>query len=318
MRIDSDTVAICMGSYNGAQFIEEFLGSIVNQAYQNWMLFIRDDNSNDNTLACIKKYLDSCGDKIILIENLTPEERGVQKNYASILSWIKKHYDFQYFMFADQDDVWLEEKIEKTFSAMKKAENGYNQGPVLVHTDLKVVDRDLCVLGESFFKYRSLDPDKKDLRSLLVQNNITGCTMMWNKALNDLIDIGSKSVEIPDWWVTLTAAAFGRIVCVKEPTILYRQHGKNTVGATHVNSFGFIIKRLSNISHVKETLHKAVRQAQSFLASHEAHLDPEQKDILLRFATLYEHNKISRMLIVCKEPFLKQGLMQIIGELLFI
>lgn len=57
-----------------------------------------------------------------------------------------------------------------------------------------------------------------------------------------------------DWWMALAASCFGRIEFISEPTILYRQHGNNVVGATNVNSLSFIIKRLTGSAHVKETL----------------------------------------------------------------
>lgn len=318
MRIDESTVAICMGTYNGALFIEEQLGSLLRQTYQNWVLFIRDDTSGDETAAIVDKFAAAYPEKIIVIKDPALAGGSAQRNYASILSWVKENFDFPYYMFADQDDVWLEDKVEKSIRAMQDHEKEHKNIPILVHTDLTVVDRDLNVLSESFFAYRALDPDVQDLRHLLIQNNITGCTMMWNKALNQLLDLGSEAVAVPDWWVTLTAAAFGEIVCVKEATILYRQHGKNAVGATHVNSVGFVIKRMLNGDHVKTTLRKAVCQAQSFLAYHDAILSEEQKRILHRFSTLYDHNKWKRILIICQESFFKQGIVQVIGELLFI
>lgn len=317
MTIDHNTVAICMATYNGETYIEEQIASILKQTYTNWVLFIRDDHSRDGTVEAIRGFIARYSDKIILIEDGTLKGGSAKQNFASILQWVTEHYDFQYFMFSDQDDVWLGEKIEKTMAAMKKNENSPDQ-PLLVHTDLKVVDQDLQVLGESFFQYRALNPEVKDLRHLLIQNNITGCTMLWNKALNDLIDIGDEAVAMHDWWITLTACVFGKIVCLKEATVLYRQHGSNVVGATKVNSLGFIKKRLSNLSHVRKTLHMAVDQAGLFLGQNREELPSETQRILRIFSELYTKNKLIRMATVWKESFLKQGLLQIIGELIFI
>lgn len=252
-----------------------------------------------------------------MVEDASLDGGSAKQNFASILSWVNGNYDFSYFMFADQDDVWMNDKIEKTLQAMRKAETEC-QGPVLFHTDLSVVDRNLNILGESFFKYRSLEPEIKDLRHLLIQNNVTGCTMLWNRALNDRIDLGNDAIAMHDWWIALTACVFGRIICLKMPTVLYRQHGSNVVGATKVDSLNFIKMRLSNLPHVRRTLHMAVEQAHEFAVYYKDQLGQEQTEILRSFSTLYEHNKLKRLTTVCRGSFLKQGWIQIVGELLFI
>lgn len=317
MVIDNNTIAICMATYNGEAYLAEQIDSILRQTYQNWLLFIRDDGSQDGTTEIIQRYEQQYHDRIVWIEDPSLAGGSSKKNFASILSWVKRNYDFPYFMFADQDDVWLETKIEKSIQLLQEYET-VSKIPLLVHTDLKVVDQDLIVLGESFFQYRALNPNVKDLRHLLIQNNVTGCTMLWNKALNELLNIEDDAVAMHDWWIALTACCFGKILCLKEPTILYRQHGSNVVGATRVNTLGFILKRLSGSNHVRKTLLMAVEQAAAFRNCYAEQLNSENHRVLRTFSELYTHNKIVRIFTVCREPFLKQGFVQIIGELIFI
>ena len=317
MIVNDNMVAICLATYNGASFLKEQLDSILKQSYKNWMLFIRDDGSQDQTIDILRSYEQRYCGRIILVTDPSLSGGSSKKNFAAILSWVKQNYDFRYFMFADQDDVWLETKIEKSMQLLKEYETS-SVLPLLVHTDLKVVDQELNVLGDSFFQYRALNPDVKDLRHLLIQNNVTGCTMLWNKALNDILNIQEEAVAMHDWWIALTACCFGKILCLKEPTILYRQHGSNVVGATRVNTLRFILKRLSGRNHVRKTLWLAVEQAGAFLNCYSEELNSENHRILRAFSELYTHNKIVRIATVCKESFLKQGLVQIIGELLFI
>lgn len=317
MDVLKDTIAICMATYNGEAYVSEQIESILTQTYTNWRLFIRDDNSKDNTVQIIDEYVSKNPERMFRIKDPSLIGGSSKKNFAAIMKWVKEHYDFNYFAFADQDDFWLPDKIEKTFNILKSIEDKIS-GSVLVHTDLKVVDSKLQELGKSFFEYRALDPDVNDLNHLLIQNNITGCTMMWNKALNDIVSLDDDAVAMHDWWLTLAACCFGRIECLKEPTILYRQHEGNVVGATKVNTPGFILMRLMGNNHVKETLKMSVVQAGAFVNYYREKLTADQTRTLEDFASLYSHNKLGRIVRVIKNKHLKQGIVQIIGELMFI
>lgn len=317
MSENQEMVAICMATYNGEQYLAEQIDSILKQTYVNRMLFIRDDWSTDGTRDIIARYVQEYPEQIVCIEDDSLIGGSSKKNFASILKWVSSHYDFSYYMFSDQDDVWLPQKIEKSMSCMIEMEKDYD-GPVLVHTDLCVVNQSLEVLGDSFFTYRALNPNVKDLRHLLVQNNITGCTMLWNQKLNQYLNLEDDRVAMHDWWISLTASCFGEIACVNEPTILYRQHGGNVVGATKVNTVGFIIKRLTGGSHVRETLEMSVLQAQAFMAYYEKSFSPEQYRILEKFGSLMNHSKCIKWIIIFREHFLKQGIVQVIGEMMFI
>jgi len=317
MRIDRDSVAICMATYNGEKFLSGQINSILKQTYQNWTLFVRDDNSTDNTMSILRKFHEKYPEKIILVENDGLVCKSAKKNFAAALKWVTGHYDFQYFMFSDQDDVWLEKKVEKSLALLKKYEER-DMKPYLFHTDLCVVDQDLNVMGESFFSYRALNCDVKDVRHLLVQNNITGCTMLWNKAFNDIIDISDDQVAMHDWWMAIIASLKGEIICLKEATILYRQHGGNVVGATNVNSVSFIIKRLTGASHVKETFQLAFDQAEAIMRKYRDQLTKEQVEDIEEFIRIRQQNKFKRVAGVLKKGYKKQGIVQIIGEIIFI
>ena len=317
MLVSPDTVAICMAAYNGAPYLEEQIESILHQTHRDWVLFIRDDGSSDGTVEIVRRYTAEYEDKIILITDPSLPGGGAKQNFASILSWVSRNYSFPYFMFADQDDVWLEGKIEKCLRLMQQNESDSNL-PLLVHTDLTIVDEELGVVADSFFAYQALNSDITDLRHLLIQNNATGCTMLWNRALNELLDLQCDCVVMHDWWMALTASAFGRILCLREPTILYRQHGNNTIGATPVKTLRYFLRQISGRSHVQKYIREAASQAKEFLHVYEDRLSPEQLRILNTFANLYTLNKPTRLLTACRESFLKQNWIQIIGEILYI
>ena len=100
--------------------------------------------------------------------------------------------------------------------------------------------------------------------------------------------------------------------------MLYRQHGNNVVGATRVNTIGFIIKRLLGNAHVRDTLQKSVSQAQAFLTCYEDKLSTDQKKIVSTYAGLYSHGKLGRMYILLRGKYLKQGFVQRVGQMLYI
>ncbi|MGM5693738.1 glycosyltransferase family 2 protein [Streptococcus suis] len=316
MKVGDSTIAIMMATYNGEDYLSQQIDSIISQTYKDWILFIHDDNSKDLTLEILSKY-ESKVENIYVIRD--PEVIGgsSKKNFAAIHKWLTNNFDFNYFMFCDQDDVWLESKIEHSLKLIKESEE-LNMKPLLVHTDLKVVDEQLNVLGNSFFKYRALDSNITDINHLLIQNNITGCTMLWNKELNMLLNLHTSSVVMHDWWIALVASAFGKILFLNESTILYRQHGKNVVGATKVNTASFIFRRLLGNSRVREVLLQSFNQASSFLSVFGDRLTDKNQKIINTYISIPSKNKFQRVRLAIKYGFLKQGLIQIIGEFIFI
>lgn len=311
-----DKIAIVLASYNGEKYINDQINSILNQSYDNWHLFIRDDSSSDNTLKLEKIMESKYPQKITIYSNQT-KCHGPKHNFFT-LSKIALDKEYKYIMFCDQDDVWKNDKVESTYLKMKNVENDI-EIPTLIHSDLEVVDENLNVLGNSFMEYRALDPSIKDLNHLLIQNNVTGCTMMVNQALlkKALQFKDINSVAMHDWWFALIACIYGNIDFLDKSTICYRQHGGNVVGATKVNSPQFIIKRLTGSAHVRETLHLAVDQAKLLMDTYPD--IPKDKKILLKaFSNIYSHNKIYRMNFIRKNNILKQGKVQIIGEYIFI
>lgn len=311
-----EEIAIVLASYNGEKYILDQINSIINQSYHDWHLFIRDDGSSDNTLKLEKNIASKYPQKITVFSNQT-KFHGPKHNFFT-LSKIALNKKYKYVMFCDQDDVWKNNKVESTYLKMKNVEKASNV-PTLIHSDLGVVDENLNVLGSSFMRYRALDPATKDLNHLLIQNNVTGCTMMVNRALLEKA-LQFKDIDLVamhDWWFALIACIYGNIGFLDNATICYRQHGGNVVGATKVNSPQFIIKRLTGSAHVRETLHLAVDQAKLLVDTY-SDIPQNEKTLLKDFSNIYKHNKFYRMNFIRKNNILKQGKVQIIGEFIFI
>src|SRR5690606_39057310 len=135
-------------------------------------------------------------------------------------------------MFSDADDCWFPDKISLTLDLMRVVEKdeGGARTPTLVHTDLAVVDRDLRPIADSLWQYQGVNPDLTSLNRLLIQNCVTGCTVMVNRPLRELASPIPPGVVMHDWWMALVASSFGRIARIARPTLLYRQHGRNDTG----------------------------------------------------------------------------------------
>lgn len=310
--------AILLASYRGEAYLDAQLRSLCRQTERDFVVYLRDDGSDDRTVEIEERYAAAEPERFIALRR-TEGKGGSKYNFlalcaAALLS------DADYFMFCDQDDVWDPDKVEITLARMREAEGGDPSVPVLVHTDLRVVDQDLNLLGDSFMAYRALNPACTQLNRLLVQNNVTGCTMMVNRALLELA-MRYRNVEaiaMHDWWFALVASAFGKIAFVERATIQYRQHGGNVIGATKVNSLSFILKRLTGSAHVRETLQMSVDQAAEFLECYGSLLSEEQRAPLAALAGIQKKHKPGRIAALLKHDLLKQGFVQVVGELLFI
>lgn len=212
-----------MSTYNGERYLAEQIDSIINQSNTDWTLFIRDDGSTDNTNIIIDAYVRKQSN----IRRFVSEE----SNLGPAMSFMKmlQEVDADYYMFSDQDDYWLPDKIERSLEQMVENERNKKK-PVLVHTDLLVVDQELNLISQSFWG--------KKLTSgifhkyMPITNFVTGCTMFFNRAARDCsIDYVSTKVIMHDHWVALCVWAHqGVIVSIPEPTIKYRQHGGNVLG----------------------------------------------------------------------------------------
>ncbi|WP_203640811.1 glycosyltransferase [Levilactobacillus andaensis] len=263
-------VAILMSTFNGAAYIEQQIDSIRAQSYGDWTLYIRDDGSTDATVSIIQR-LRLTDQRIVLWAEPNPVNLGPAKSFMTLLAKIEAAY----YLFADQDDFWLPDKIERTLSIMQRLNQ---HDPNLVHTNLSLADQNLDVLVPSFS-----DVAYDDVQSLLLANDITGCTVMINRQLRDLV---KPRVEIPcmhDMWLGLVAAQFGNIAYIKESTIFYRQHGGNVIGST--TSKAAKVKALNSVAERKR-LTTTVLTASELLKIYGNHFSVAEKKAVTTLAQL--------------------------------
>lgn len=301
--MNNDTVDILLATFNGFSFIASQLDSILNQSYKNTRLIIRDDVSTDSTRKVLEMYANQFPEKITLLPSDT--RLGVKGNFSCLMD----HSKANYIMFADQDDVWEEGKVEQSLNRMKVSEKKYSSDtPLLVHTDLKVVDRDLNLFSASFWHYNNLDPEKgQSLNRLLMQNVVTGCTTMINRPLLQLAFPIPEDSAMHDWWLALVAAAFGQIEVIPSVTMLYRQHGKNTLGAKKFLSYNYIKQGVDKVRK-PEIANQA--QAKELLTRYFYRLSDHQKKMLKAYQKLPRVYFPKKAFLILKYRFFKIGFLR--------
>jgi hypothetical protein len=223
-------VAILLATYNGQKYLDELMRSLLSQTYNDFVVLVRDDNSSDRTSEMLEHWSAAQPDKVRIMSDDLGNLRSTG-NFARLMELC----DTPYFAFCDQDDVWLPNKIELMINAIRHLEEQVGEAtPILVHSDLKVVDGNLEQIAPSFFNYSHINPGKGERLDHMVINNIVqGCASMGNRALLELGRPMPEGASYHDWWVALLAASCGVLHTIAEPTILWRQHGRNQSGAGH-------------------------------------------------------------------------------------
>ncbi len=256
-------VWIVLASYNGAAYIEHQIRSICQQTWSDWQLYVRDDHSRDDTVARVQAMA-AQDPRIHLLPDL-PGEPGAVGNFAALLHYAAQHA-VDYLFFADQDDDWPNHKLACQLAAMQRLEAEHGRTtPLLVHSDLALVDADLQPLAPSFVASSGLFPTQADLGVLLCQNQITGCATLINQALLKLAAPLPVGVRMHDWWLALLAASCGKIGYLPQALVNYRQHGRNAVGASSR------LQRMRQALNVaawrryQDIMRRNVQQAQSLL-----------------------------------------------------
>ncbi len=233
-------IDILLATFNGEKFLEQQINSIFNQTFTNWKLIIHDDGSTDNTVDIINSFVEVYPEKIFFIKD-NIKTGGAKSNFAHLMM----HSSSRYIMFCDQDDVWLESKIKDTLIVMNDLELKYcKTTPLLVFSDLTVVDSTLNIIYKSMNRAQKLNPSiAESLELLSCQNVITGCTIMINQIALQISNPIPDDALMHDWWIALKVCESGKISYLDKSTILYRQHNNNTLGFKRFSML-YLLKKL--------------------------------------------------------------------------
>lgn len=276
-----EQIEVLMATYNGERYVAQQIDSLLAQSFQSFRLVIRDDGSTDNTREVIGAYAARYPERI----SVCPDHHnlGVIGNFSTLL----EKSQAPYVMLCDQDDVWLPQKIANTLKAFKQLETNYGaETPLLLHTDLVVVDESLAVIAPSFLEQSRLQTGHNFGR-LLVKNNVTGCTAALNRALiRRAIPIPPESL-MHDWWLALVGAAFGQVSYMPRREILYRQHAGNVAGQINYN-WAYISRKFGAgwRANRRRGILRTIKQAELFRDRYYRNLPANYQRILDAFISM--------------------------------
>lgn len=302
---------VLLATYNGSKYLEEQLVSLFLQTDQSFNIIAKDDGSKDETPAILKKYADRYSKRFCVLEGAP--SGSAKNNFFYLL----EHSTADYIMFCDQDDMWSREKVERTLGCLQDGEDEYGKGtPLLVHTDLAVANGEMKVINSSLMRMQKLNPGYNSLNRLIAQNNVTGCTVAINKALRELL-VPSEGALMHDWWMALTAAAFGQVLYYPGATVIYRQHGANQVGAKDVSSSEYVSEKLRDKAGIRASIKDTYAQAGAFLEAYKDRLSEENKTLLRKYVKMADENIIKRFFTLQSGGFFKSGLYRKAAQIIY-
>ena len=282
-------VIVLMSTYNGEKYIKEQIESILLQKTKENVrveLLVRDDGSSDKTMEILKEY--SLEGKL---HWYTGTNKGPEKSFWDLVNSATN--DADYYAFCDQDDYWFEDKLQMAIDKLE-TETSIVQ-PLLYIGNFVKTDAELNPISSTNIRKNIYT----DFAHSLVYSSAPGCTFVFNNlARNEFLkyDINRNFVIMHDWLAHKITLINGKMIVDDRPSMFYRQHGNNVIGAHPSGVKGFI-KRVKRFLIGSS---KRVRSdsARSILSVYENELTDDKKFLLDLVANYrFSSSKMKRMLL---------------------
>ena len=304
------TITVCLAVYNGMPYLRQQILSLQQQDDRDFRVLIQDDGSQDGSQEFLQEITGT--DTRFHFGAHQGCHLGPAGNFLDLC-----RQGTGYIAPCDQDDIWAHDKLTVERKAMEQAEFEHPGTPVLVHSDLQVIDAEGNPLFPSMFKHQGWDFSAVRFEQLLVQNNVTGCTMLINEPLRQLISHAqADQLFMHDWFIAQTASAFGIICPVRQPLVSYRQHEHNQIGASEGGTLRRTFQAFSKWNRTKKRLEWNYKEAKAFKAVHEGTLSSLVQSTLDRFLEIEHMPKYRRAVVLLRGGFLMQSTATRIGQLL--
>lgn len=291
------TVQVLLAAYNGQDYLCEQLDSILAQKHVRVSLLVRNDGSTDQTGRILAAY----EKKYPNISVYTGKNIGAARSFYHLLANAGAGAD--YYAFADQDDVWLEDKLARAVRLLEKA--GQKNLPLLYAGEAIYASRDLK--HREAFAYQNRK--SASFGNALVENICMGCTQVFNRRLYQLVRGHLPDTDVMhDWWMYLSASYFGRVIYDTKPKILYRQHGNNQVGMH--NHWG--ARWINRLRHIRQLRSRLSSQALEFQNAYQELLNGKTsngKAALLELLCGYRTSRKKKCQLICSRSIYRQQML---------
>lgn len=287
-------IDVLMATYNGEQFIDAQISSIVSQSFQNWKLIIHDDGSSDNTINIIKKWMQN-DSRIVLIEDGI-KCGGAAKNFL----YLTKFSDAPYCMFCDQDDIWFNNKIETFYKSISDKPTDI---PIAAYGRTYLWKQEIGIMGIAGW-----DAFPYNLKQFICENaGIQGCSSICNKAAIEYLKHYTGRIAMHDHLLNLVVLVFGYAIPIHTPLMLYRQHTANVTGSSSYNFplYRRILKSLIHVNPVIDNLH--YNAIKDFYDNYKEVIDASKcKDLELYLKMPYK-NRLGKIKTVLNRGWSRNG-----------
>lgn len=288
-------IHILMATHNGETHLAEQLESLAAQDYPNWKLWVRDDASQDQTVPILQAFRDN-GHDVHIVQG---KQLGAAQNFLTLIRKLPDA-DMSWVAFSDQDDIWLKDRLNRGYSALQ---NISKNSPALYSSRTFVQEE-----GATSHHISAERPRAPSFQNALVQNIAAGNTILLNPAATTLMQKaaqGNAPVVMHDWAAyLLVMGAGGYMVHDDKPTVIYRQHSENQMGANlkiRAQAGRFLLLWQGKFREWNAT-------NITFLQSNSALLDPSSREILEGFSRLHKPGLCRRLLVVWRLGLYRQTL----------
>ena len=228
-------ISVCLACFNGQKYIKNQIESILSQLQKDDEIIVSDGGSTDDTIKIISEIKDK-RIKLVKLDSINDREPNepvfrimnrISKNFESAL----KHVKGEFIFLADQDDIWLPDKIKRMLPY-------FEHYCCIVH-DCYVTDSNLKVLSDTFFNY--IKPNTSFLGTLY-RSSFMGCCMAFKK---DVLELSLPFPAYPiehDTWIGINALSFGKVLCLNDSLIFYRRHTDNVSSCAEGSKNSIYIK----------------------------------------------------------------------------
>ena len=305
---------VLLAAYNGEKHLPELLDSLCVQTDPDFSVLVQDDGSSDGTPEILEDIIRK--DSRFSAGNESGCHLGAAGNFLSLI----RQADADLVFLCDQDDIWMPEKIAVLKQAIREEISRYGADtPLLVHSDCSLVDESGSPVDGSFFRHQGWDPSAVSFPRLLVQNNVTGCTLVMNRPLLRLVaEHGrAKDLFMHDWFIALTAAAFGHIRFVPQQLTAYRQHAENTIGASRAGLLARGVRALGARKDARRRILLTYTHTQVFLRMYGDVLPDSARKTAEDYLATRSMKKISRIWAVRRLGCTMQSRITRIGQMVF-